>query len=333
MHSSTKEITSYLCCPDDQRSLRATDQTLECCDCGRVYPVREGGILELLPSKPAGSPRNAEYAADYHLEFYRAFEAREVAIPWGLREARSASWRRHRERQVRTVLSLLIKEGGLFEDRILCDVSAGVGDYTLSYARHFKWVLHCDLSVDALCYALAQSRRMGLQNVFFLRVDYFALPFHRSVDRLLCLDTLIRGEDHEGALLNQIERAISSEGRAIVDFHHWWHNPLRRVGLLRQNFGTNRSYTRSGAEGLMRECGIRDQRLVRFYQELEEPFSKGLSWLLPATRLLYEFGCADSSGDAPPASAEASSTTSQPNPSKAARSTAEISNAASLCAA
>jgi hypothetical protein len=138
---------------------------------------------------------------------------------------------------------------------------------------------------------------------------------------------LIRGEDHEGALLNQIERAISSEGRAIVDFHHWWHNPLRRLGLLQQNFGTNRSYTRTGAEGLMRECGIRDQRLVRFYQELEDPFSKGLSWLLPATRLLYEFGCADS-GDAPPASTGASSTTSQPSPTKAARRAAEISNAA-----
>jgi len=228
---------------------------------------------------------------------------------------------------VRAVLSLLINEGVLFEDRILCDVSAGVGDYALSYARHFKWVLHCDLSVDALCYALARSRRMGLQNVFFLRVDYFALPFRRSIDRLLCLDTLIRGEDHEKALLNQIQRAISDEGHAIVDFHHWWHNPLRRLGLLRQNFGANRSYTRSGAEGLMRECGIRGQRLVRFCQELEAPFSKGLSWLLPATRLLYEFGCADS-GDAPPASAEASSTTARPNPSKAARSAAEISNAA-----
>ena len=162
-------------------------------------------------------------------------------------------------------------------------------------------------------------------------IDHSAGYGKFSISGFLSNEKLIRGEDHEGALLNQIERAISSEGRAIVDFHHWWHNPLRRLGLLQQNFGTNRSYTRTGAEGLMRECGIRDQRLVRFYQELEEPFSKGLSWLLPATRLLYEVGCADSSGDAPPASAEASSSTSQPK--QAARSAAEISNAASLGAA
>ena len=168
---------------------------------------------------------------------------------------------------------------------------------------------------------------MGLENIFFLRVDYFALPFCRSLDRLLCLDTLIRGEDHEKDLLNQIERAISSEGRAIVDFHHWWHNPLRRLGLLRQNFGENRSYTRSGAEGLMRECGIRGTRLVRFHQEFEpqSPFSKGFGWLLPATRLLYEFGCA-ASAHAVPGSAETFSSNSQPNSSNATR-TAKASNA------
>jgi SAM-dependent methyltransferase len=220
---------------------------------------------------------------------------------------------------------MLGRDEDRFEDRILCDVSAGVGDYSLAYARHFKWVLHCDLSIDALRYALARSRRMGLQNVFFLRVDYFALPFHRSLDRLLCLDTLIRGEDHERALLSQIQRAISSEGQAIVDFHHWWHNPLRRLGLLPQNFGNNRSYTRGGAEGLMRECGIRDKRLVRFYQEFEAESQslKRLSWLLPATRLLYEFGSA-AGGHASRASAETFSAPSQP--SNAARA-AKVSHA------
>src|SRR5947208_1409160 len=126
----------------------------------------------------------------------------------------------------------------------------------------------------------------GIRSLLPFRV----LPSLRSsIDRLLCLDTLIRGQDHEKALLNQIERATASEGRAIVDFHHWWHNPLRRLGLLPQNFGNNRSYTRSGAEGLLRECGVEGWRLVRFYQEFapESTSLKRISWLLPATRLLY----------------------------------------------
>ena len=325
MRFSTEEIASRLCCPDDQRSLRSKDASFECRHCGRIYRAWEGEILELLPSKPVASLSNPKYTADYHLEFHRTFEAREDAIPWGVREAQSSAWRLHRERQVRTVLSMLRRDGVPLQDGILCDVSAGVGDYTLSCARHFRWVLHCDLSVDALRYALARSRRMGLRNIFFLRVDYFALPFRCSIDRLLCLDTLIRGQDHEKALLNQIEKAIASEGRAIVDFHHWWHNPLRRLGLLPQNFGNNRSYTRTGAEGLLRECGVEGWRLVRFYQEFapESRSLKRLSWLLPATRLLYEFGSA-ASGHTSRASAETGfSTTSQPNPSDAARGAAK----------
>lgn len=153
-----------------------------------------------------------------------------------------------------------------------------------------------------------------------LRVDYFALPFRRSIDRLLCLDTLIRGEDHEKALLNEIAKAIASDGRAIVDFHHWWHNPLRRLGVLPQNFGNNRSYTRSGAEGLLRECGVEGWRLVRFCQEFapEGASLKRLSWLLPATRLLYEFGSA-ASGHARASVETGFSTTCQPDPSDAAR--------------
>jgi hypothetical protein len=64
--------------------------------------------------------------------------------------------------------------------------------------------------------------------------------------------------------------------------------------LLRQNFGNNRSYSRSGAADLMQECGIDNWRLVGFHQEFEpgSRSAQGLSWLLPATRLVYEIGFA-----------------------------------------
>ena len=88
-------------------------------------------------------------------------------------------------------------------------------------------------------------------------------------------------------------------GRAIVDFHHWWHNPLRRLGLLPQNFGQNRSYTRRQSETLLRESGIKKWKLIRFYQEFEptEPRHKRLALVLPATRLMYEIESYPSAGD------------------------------------
>jgi len=292
MPLSLYEIISKLCCPDDQGPLRPKTDALECQQCGRVFPVREGEIIELLPEKPAATWSNPEYAANYSRLFSKRFENREEAIAWALYETRSPSWKRHRERQTRAVLALLQRDQTPLQDSILFDISAGAGNYTLAYAQYFKWVLHCDLSVDALRHASAKCRRMGLENVLFLRVDYFALPFSRSIDHLLCLGTLIRGKDHEKFLLGQIQKALSPQGRAMIEFHHWWHNPLRRLGLFRQTFGKNRSYSRSGAERLMRECGIENWRLTRFHQELEPSsrFAKALAWLLPATCLMYEFG-------------------------------------------
>jgi SAM-dependent methyltransferase len=292
MRSPREEIASLLSCPDDQESLRAVGGALSCSHCGRTFPFEEGETLELLPGKPAKPVSNPEYAADYNRRFHGKLENREDATVWGRQETSSSSWRLHRERQARAVLSILERDGARLEDLVLCDISAGVGNYTLTYARHFKCVLHCDLWADALDYASAKCRRQGARNVFFLRVDYFALPFKRTIDRLLCLDTLVRGQDHEKALLGQIQKALRGQGRAIIDFHHWWHNPLRRLGLLPQNFGKNRSYSRSGAEGLMRECGIDNWRLVRFHQEFEphSRLAQRFSRLLPATRLIYDIG-------------------------------------------
>ena len=78
--------------------------------------------------------------------------------------------------------------------------------------------------------------------------------------------------------------------------------------------GSNRSYARSSAEGLLRECGIDNWRLVRFHQEFEpgSRLAQGLSRLLPATRLIYDIGFA-LSGPAHSKSAKRSSATDSLN--------------------
>ena len=299
MRSSLDQIVRYLCCPDDKSPLDSRTDTLTCSQCGRSYPLLGDGIASLLPREPAVPAANQEYALAYKQQFHRAFETGDESMAWGIRETSPPAWIRKRERQRRAVFSVLKQSAQPLHELVLCDVSAGPGDYTLGYARHFKWVLHCDLSVDSLQYALRRCRQMGIGNVFFLRVDYFALPFCRSLDRILCLDSLARGKDHEQAVLRQIQGALDPDGRAIVDFHHWWHNPLRRLGLLPQNFGQNRSYTRRQSETLLRESGIKKWKLIRFYQEFEptEPRHKRLALVLPATRLMYEIESYPSAGD------------------------------------
>jgi SAM-dependent methyltransferase len=183
----------------------------------------------------------------------------------------------------------LVTEGIFADEAVLCDISAGAGYYTFEYADDFRVVLHCDLSVDNLTYAWRKARCRGIRNIVFLRADYFALPFRQTLDRILCFDTLIRGEAHDSALLSSIVRSLKPSGSAVIDFHNWWHNPLRRLGLLPENFHSNRSYVRAEAEKLLRDTGISEFGYWPFFQEFkrEDRMADILLRLLPPTRLVY----------------------------------------------
>jgi SAM-dependent methyltransferase/uncharacterized protein YbaR (Trm112 family) len=296
------ELAGRLRCPDDYGELRPDPRSqlapdlhphrggFVCLQCGRTYPLHGGQVLELLPSRPVEfrSTENPEYAGEYERAFRQPFEMREDVLPWGAPEISEPAWAAKRERQVRAVLASLV---GHEVCPVLCDISAGCGQYTFALARHFKWVLHCDLSVDSLSYAARKSAQMGIANILFLRVDYFRMPFAHSLDRILCFDTLIRGKVHEEALLRQIRRALRPGGKAMIDFHNWWHNPLRRLGLLPENFGQNRSYARAEAESLLRHCGIDRWKFVRFCQEFDPAswMHRALSPWIPPARLMFEF--------------------------------------------
>ena len=168
-------------------------------------------------------------------------------------------------------------------------MSGGSGYYTFAARDRFEIVLHCDLSVDSLNYTAKRASALGADNMLFLRTDYFRLPFRQSIDRVVCCDTLFGGERHEHLLLSSIHGALRPDGVAVVDFHNWWHNPLRRMGLLPQNFGENRSYSRSETARVLREAGIGEFEYFPYHQEGDARGVLGriLSRIIPPTRLTY----------------------------------------------
>jgi SAM-dependent methyltransferase len=285
-------LAGLLYCPDDGEMLVCAASRIACDTCGRKFTVFEDGVIELLPRRPmkplAGG--NDNYWWGYLQEFGKPYRLDESAIAWGAPEACGEDWMRKRLRQVEVVRPLAV-ESGASREQVFCDIAAGAGNYSLSYASHFKTVLHCDLSVENLNYSVRKARRLGIRNIFFLRIDYFSPPFYKSLDRIVCLDTLVRGERHEVALLGSIGRTLKYGGQAVVDFHNWWHNPLRRLGLLRQNFVGNRSYRRRDIEQLLPIAGISNFEYFPFHQEFDSAGSKRrlLSYALPSTRLLYRF--------------------------------------------
>ncbi len=248
-------------------------------------------ILDLLPPEPLQlpMPADSEFRMGYEAQFHKRIDPDSKARPWGAPEDASPAWVAKRRKQVTAVLTLLSRRG-IAKELTLCDFSAGAGYYTLECARHFRSVIHADVSPESLVYSQSKAKRLGLDNVAFCRIDYLRPPFKRSLDFAICMDSMIRGQWHDAQLLRSITQALSSNGTAIFDFHNWWHNPLRRIGLGRDNFRGCWSYTKGGASRLIREAGLERPDYYPFRQE--EPtklgrFSNVVSLLIPPTRLVY----------------------------------------------
>ena len=290
MDANFGQIADLLFCPDDGATLRFAANELYCSFCARSFPILANNLAEILPQHPIDLPGsvNSSFRDSYLKLFEQGYRFKETDLAWGAEETVSESWARKRRRQV-AVVRPLIAEGTKPGESVLCDISAGAGYYTFAYADLFRFVIHGDLSVSNLSYAWRKARSQDLQNIFFLRLDYFALPFRQSLDRVLCMDTLIHGEAHDSRLLGAITNSLKPTGSALVDLHNWWHNPVRRLGFLPDNFSNNRSYGRRETERLLRIAGIHCYERFSFRQEFEGWDSdwRSLSRFFPATRFLF----------------------------------------------
>ena len=288
MQIEISEFVKHLCCPDDKQPLNELPNSLICCQCQRQFPRIEDRIFEILPSRPAMLPALAAdsvYAKSYRTFFYTSFVSARNAVAWGAPETTSHKWTRRRRNHVAQVMQLLNGgSGGLAKS--FCDFSAGAGNCTFEAAKMCQKVFHCDLSPDSLVYAWKRALASGCDNMIFIRADYFAPPFCASLDRVVCLDTLIRGDWHEQWLLESVRQALAPSGAAVVDFHNWWHNPLRRLHLLPDNFRDNRSYALSELTALLNAAGIAKFEIRPFIQEESASRASVLRKIIPPVRFL-----------------------------------------------
>lgn len=292
--SSLQEVLPALCCPDDGSDLNYQPDELRCVKCGRAFPILEGNIADMLPSAPSaldGKHFGSEYRANYQQEFTRPFQTGGNNLPWGAAETLVGKHRLRKQKQVE-FLTAAVKSTCDPTAGIVCDLTGGAGHYSLALAPISRFVLHCDLSLDSLLYTAKRARRAGISNIAFLRIDYLELPFRRSLDCVLCIDTLIRGREHEEQLLKSIRRAVRRGGTAVVDFHNWWHNPARRLGLLHENFRQNRSYGRAEVERMLESAGLQNYRYLPFHQEAltEGLRARVTRALMPVTRHTFVAG-------------------------------------------
>jgi SAM-dependent methyltransferase len=286
-------------CPDDATPLSPHDGGLACPLCSRVFQILAGRVIDLSPARPAtGSWMTESYATAYREMFAEPLTLEAGLAPWADPTRLTASEVERKRAHVEWIYERVARRKPPPSERILCDIAGGPGYYTLGLAHRFRAVIHCDLSARALSSTYNRASAAGLTNVYFLRLDYLALPFRGTLDVAICLDTLIRGPDHDELAYRRIAAALSPSGVGFVDFHNWWHNPLRRLGLLPDNFVDNRSYTRREVERIARSPAGVVSNLFPFYSEIKGNglAARAARFALPATRHTVEIETVDADG-------------------------------------
>lgn len=243
-------------CPGDGGPLEWSSTVYRCRDCGTPYPVHGGVLLDARPRLPRfqGEPGGGDKGA-YLKVFHEAFTFDAAAMAWGAAETNPPWWVADKKAQAEAVCRLLLAHND-GDVRVACDVSAGAGHAVTALAARFETVIHADLCVRSLNYAIAAASRHGLANVAFVRADLLLPPFAGSVTNVVCLDTLEYGRAQMEDGLAAIRGALAPRGLAVVDFHNWWRNPVRRLGLMPANFPAGGSLSRREAEDMIARHGF-----------------------------------------------------------------------------
>lgn len=281
-------IQECICCPDCRAKITYQTTHFTCTQCQREFPFHDESILEMLPSAPvhyAFDKRSSHHEDVYKKLFHTKKEEANLDKSWGNPEAVPANWLRTKIGHVNFIKTLI--EKNTTQRKTFCDFSGGSGYYTFEFYKLFDWVFHCDLSIESMLYTKKKADKLNINNIIFVRTDYTRPPFNASLDLIFCGDSLIYSPFHEGLVLNGMKQSLKEGGYAIFDFHNWWHNPLRRLGLMKNPFGECYSYSKKQTDEF-----VSHQFPVHTYHKYYQEFPNGqrasiIPRFFPGTRHTY----------------------------------------------
>ena len=204
-------MLSFLVCPNDGQELSSSQNHLSCNLCKTTFTFLNENTIELVSRdsyKIQTNDTNTSYSKYYS-------DLRNVGHPeiekmrlWGL------------ESESGFVKSMIDEIKKSTKNKIVCDIGAGVGNYSINIAENAEFVFHCDLDIEAIDAARKRAYQNGIKNILFVRCDYLSLPFKKnSLSCITCIDVLERGREHDSKLLDEILDKTIKDGLIITDYH------------------------------------------------------------------------------------------------------------------
>ena len=203
------DIYSILACPDDGQKIEIIDSGLVCTSCKRKFHT-DTNFIDILPKKfttEKFDDTELVYSTYYkklmNPNIIKTFGLISKSVPLGF---------------VNETINFLRKYIKL--NQIVCDVGAGGGDYSINLAKNCRIMLHCDLDLNGIMESRKKAAEQKLNNIIFLRCNYFKLPFQNDViDTIYFIDIIERGIKHDEGLLEIIKKTVKKKGLLLFDCH------------------------------------------------------------------------------------------------------------------
>ena len=135
----------------------------------------------------------------------------------------------------------------LAQDAIVADLGCGNGRHLIPCAQRCQSVIGLDISRKLLQITYQKVQKNMLSNVFLIHGNLITIPLKNdSIDAALYIAALhnIQGKEHRHRSLQELQRILKSNGRALVSVWSRWQDRYRKYFIKqwlstrkRKNFG------------------------------------------------------------------------------------------------
>jgi len=226
-----EKAVSFLACPHDDGNLELNNEELSCSICSSKFRILDNNTIDLTPKNKKNmdiSKVSEHYISDYtNITKENSEDISEERIQAFELDSRLQGYLLENQKEMLRII----------DNRVLCDVGAGVGDHSIEFSKKSSLVFHCDLDMQVIGIAKKRSKQLGLNNIMFIRSDYFSLPFKKnSLPQVVCTGAMGRwGNTHDSLQVEQIAKILKKDGKAVIDFM-----AKERKGLPKDEFKKNR---------------------------------------------------------------------------------------------
>ena len=114
-----------------------------------------------------------------------------------------------------------LKKIGLEEDKVLCDIGAGSGIFTIPGAKITKETVYAlDINDEMLSIIAEKAKTEGIDNIKLIKVEdeHFNLTDHAA--DIVLMVTVLHEISNTTVFLEEVKRILKDKGRiAVIEFH------------------------------------------------------------------------------------------------------------------